>query len=287
MLKRILKLLLLPVAILLLLVIYPIWFLFATIINLTNRKYARVINGKLQTPVVFYEHPVTKRIVVFVSTIHIAEQSYYAALYKLISSLEGYKILFEGVGKLTPEEKRALKKKEKEISLQFDFIFRLIRKISEMLSLQGQKEGLFYPPSWINTDIRQSELIRLFVEQNITLIKREKQFEKLLRKKSNRSMIKWTVNKLLINLTPILVLSLILRRNKRAEKKLILDHRNIIAVMGINEYLKDSNIVTIWGAAHLPGIEKELLKNGFRKFRKEWFTAYTDRNYSIFDSFKK
>src|SRR3989344_4305362 len=275
---------------LLLLAIYPFWLLFAKVTNLIGVKGIRNTSGKLQTPEVFYEHSVTKRIVAFVQVIHIAEPAYYAAIQELIDSLKGYKILFEATGKLSPQEEQALTQKEKDISSQFDFIFDLMKKINELMSLQYQKDGLTYSASWINTDMRLYDLIRAFAQQDISLIKKGRDIDDPFTEEFGQTVARWFINKLFSRFIPVgVVLSVVAfsSRDKRVAKRLILDARNEIAFQGINEYLKDSDIVTIWGAAHLSGIEKCLKKSGFREVRREWFTAYTVRDYSLFDAIKK
>ena len=270
-----------------LLAVYPFWLVFVKIANLIGVNGIRNINGKLQTPVVFYEHPVTKRIVAFVAAIHIGEPAYYAKIQKLIDSLtlKSYKILFEGIGKMSPQEEETLTPKEQEVAKQFRFVFDLIQKIAEVMSLQLQKEGLTYASSWVNTDMKLYDLIRSFARKNIDLVdlNKEKNIDRLSNE-SGQAIMRWLINKLFNRFVPLSIIFAIttfFSKNKRLAQKLILDDRNKIAVQGINEYLRDSNIVTIWGAAHLAGIEKQLKRAGFREIRREWFTAYTVKNYSL------
>jgi len=275
---------------LILLAIWPFWLLFVKIVNLIGVKGIRNKNGEFQTPVVFYEHPITKRIIAFVATIHIGEPAYYVALQELIDSLKGYKVFFEGVGKLSLQEERSLTEKERSIARQFDFIFSLIRKFTDVMSLQSQKEGLIYTSSWVNIDIKLYDLIQSFAQRDICLVKEEMDFGKLFSDKLDQAIMRWIFNKLLNRFVPVAVIFAIIvlvLRKKRVAKKLILDVRNEIAFRGISEHLDDSNIVMIWGAAHLRGIEKRLKQAGFREVRREWFTAYTVRDYSFLDIFKK
>ncbi len=58
--------------------------------------------------------------------------------------------------------------------------------------------------------------------------------------------------------------------------KVILDDRNKLAVRGIMyclDTLGMDNVLAIWGAAHLPGIDKILKSKGFKEERKFWHTA--------------
>lgn len=273
-----------------LLILYPFWQLFAWTVNLVGVKGIRNTSGNIETPVVFYEHPETKRRVVFIATIHLAEAKYFAALQQLIRSLSGYKILFEGVGKLSPQEKRALTEKERGVAKQFDYIFVIVREIGEMMSLQYQKEGLAYEPSWVNNDIRMYNLVQLFAQHDIRLLKKEMDFDKLFGDESAQLFTRWFVNKLFGQFVPVSVIVGILSffsRNNRLAKKCILETRNEEAIRGINVHLAEGDVVTIWGAAHLRGIEKRLKQTGFREVRREWFTAYHVRDDSLLECLHK
>ncbi len=273
-----------------LLVLYPFWRLFAWTINLIGVKGMRNTGGNIETPVVFYENPETKRKIVFIATIHLAEPEYFALLQRLIESLSDHKILFEGVGKLSPQEEQALTKKERGVARHFDYIFGLMRKIGEVMSLQYQKEGLAYDSSWVNTDMRLYDLIRSFAQYDIRLLKKEKGLDELFGDESAQLFTRWFFNKLFSRFIPVVVIIgaiTFFSRDKRLAKKFILEARNEEAVRGIDIHLAEGNVVTIWGAAHLRGIEKRLKRAGFREVRCEWFTAYHIRDYSLLACLKK
>ena len=277
---------------LLLLVVSPLWFLFVRLTNLIGTNGPRRVNGKLQTPVIFYEHPVTKRIVVFVATIHLGEPEYFVELQKCIDSLVsgGYKVLFEGVQKLTPEEEECLTDKERRVSRQLQVLFELVQEIGKLMSLQYQKSGLTYDTTWINTDVSQYDLIRLLVSQNVTLLKKEKGVEELFNDEVGKLAVRWLVNKLFdqfIAFAVIAYVASLFLPNKRKLRRIILDNRNEVGLRGINECLSRSNVVTIWGAGHLRGIEKSLKGYGFREIRREWFTVYNIRSYGLLDLLKE
>ncbi len=272
-----------------LLILYPFWRLFVWAINLIGVKGIRNTGGNLETPVVFYEHPKTMRKIVFIATIHLAESEYFAALQRLIESLSGYKILFEGVGKLSPQEEQALTKKERDVARHFDYIFGLMSKIGAVMSLQYQKEGLAYDSSWVNTDMCLYDLIQLFAKYDIRLLKK-KELNDLFDDESARLFTRWSINKLFSRFVSVAVVIDALTffsKNKRLLKKFILESRNEEAVRGIDMYVAKGNVVTIWGAAHLHGIEKRLKQAGFREVRREWFTAYHIRDYSLLACLKK
>lgn len=290
--KRLFVLICVGITFLLFLAFYPLWFLFVKIVNFIGKKNIRSANGKIQTPVVFYEHPITKRIVVFVAMIHIGESEYYTTIQELINSLKGYKILFEGTNSLSREEELALTPKEKEVADQFNAVFGLMKEFCELMSLQHQKEGLTYSTSWVNTDMKLYDLIQTFTQQDICLMKNSENIDGLFtaEKEFEQFITRWVINKILKNFVAIGVIfaiNTLFSKNKRAVKRLILDARNEIAFKAIVEHLKDGDVVTIWGAAHLPGIEKYLKKFGFKEVQRKWFTAYKVRNYSFLDAVKK
>jgi hypothetical protein len=69
-------------------------------------------------------------------------------------------------------------------------------------------------------------------------------------------------------------------------EEFILESRNEVAMRGIESYLPEGDVASIWGAAHLRGIGKSLKRAGFREVRREWFTAYHDRPYSLLECLK-
>ncbi len=70
---------------------------------------------------------------------------------------------------------------------------------------------------------------------------------------------------------------------KRKMQKVIIGIRDVIAADAIitSALTEGKNVVSLWGAGHLPGIEKRLKKSGFRKVQTEWRTAFVKRPYSF------
>lgn len=273
---------------LILVILYPFWRLFSWVVNIIGVKGIRNTNGVVQTPVVFYEHPETKKQVVFVATIHVAEGEYFTQLQHFIELLVNHKVLFEGVGKLSQEEEKGLTEKELSVSRHFDYIFSLVSKMGEVMLLQHQKQGMVYSSDWINTDMRRLELVKLFAYHNIRILSKEKNLDHIFREESIQ-ITRWFVNKLFSRFVSVVVVMSLLTffsRKRRLVKKIIVEARNEEAMRGINTHLVESNVVTIWGVEHLRGIEKRLKKDGFRETRREWFTAYRIREYSLFQAIR-
>ena len=273
-----------------LLIILPLLFLFSKLISFIGLKEMRKVSGKIQTPVVFYEHPGTKKIVALVATIHIAEQEYFDNLQKIINDLgaNGYKVLFEKVGKLTPEEEQSFTPKERGIWKQLDFLSSIIQHLADIMSLKHQSSGLTYGPSWINTDMKMHDVIRLLADHDVDFFK-GKDIKSFKIDKSNEAQIKWLFDKIFCHFILVMIIASVIGRFSKRDKgmkKVILERRNDIAFKGITEHLPNHNVVSIWGAAHLRGIEALLKKEGFKEIRKEWFTAYHVRGYSFLDYLK-
>ena len=271
---------------------YLVWRLFSFVVNLICVKIVRNTDGKLETPIVFYEHPVTKRMVAFIAMIHLAEPEYYSALNRRIKLLSGYKILFEGIGRLSKRENKFLTQEERDVFHDFDSRLKLLKKIGNIMLLKYQKDkgGLFYDLSWVNNDIRLYDFIKSSAKQNLCFVKEEKKLYASLDDESMQLFSKWLNNMMFSQFLPAIVVANIIGfffKNERLINKLILDARNEEAMRGINKYLAKGNVALIWGAMHLVGIGKELKRAGFREVRREWFTAYHVRDYHLFESLKK
>ncbi len=276
------------------LAVYPLWFLFSALVNRVGLDGVRMANGKLQVAVVFYRQPVTKREVVFVATIHLAEVGYFKELEKLIDPLEagGYKVLFEMIKKIDQEEQESLTEEEQKILAEFESIRKFAQKIGEILSLQHQRDGLNYSDSWVNTDMSRRELVKWFLGRKIHLVKREREDmdEFFDDDESHRLIVRYVIVKLFNQIMPISLIGylagLLFERGRRA-REVILEHRNKIGFNGIAENIACGNVVTIWGAAHLRGIGRRIKKVGFREYKREWFTAYHQPKFSLFDLIKE
>lgn len=272
-----------------LVLLYPFWLLFAKIANYIGFKNMRNVDGKLQTPIVYYENPQTNRVVVFIATFHYADAAYYAAIQEVIDSLKGYKVLYEGVGKLSSKEELSLTMVEQKIAEEFNKAFQAMEKIGSIMELTNQRDGLAYNDSWLNTDMSMYHMIWKFGQKDLNLLERSPNFEELLDDKMEHGIARWLINILLNRAVPLAVILNILMffsKNNRDVRSLVLDARNEIAIDAIFKNLIDGNVATIWGAGHLPGIEKILVNQGFREVRRDWFTVYTKRKYSVLDTFK-
>lgn len=269
-------------------VLYLPWQLFALAVKPIGHKVIRNRRDKLETPVVYYEHPITRRVVIVITSIHIGEAEYFAALQRFIDSLTGFQILFERIGRLTPAEEVSLTDEERGVYDYFIYSGLRTRKIAQIMSLVFQGDGLSYPTSWVNTDLSLYELIKRFVAQGICRKREPGDPNELFNDEFSRLLIRWLLNGMLQCFVPVaIVFTLCTRFSKdgRRAKKLIVGDRNIVAWQGIKEHLSTGNVATIWGAEHLFGISTYLKRAGFRETHRLWFTAYHIRSYSFWECF--
>src|SRR3989339_1383708 len=169
-----------------------------SLIMLLHNHGVRNVSGELQTSVVYYEHRVTGRKVVFIGSIHIADAQYFDQIQRVIDSLSpDHKILFEGVSALSQAEKASLSRKQKKVLRHFRHVFVLIKRIAEMMSLRHQKDGLKYEASWVNTDMRLYDLVKVFSQHDLYLVhKKTGNMDELGADAQGKALTKWFINKM-------------------------------------------------------------------------------------------
>jgi len=263
-------------------VIFSIGFILTRLISLIlgYLKIGSVLSleNKILTPVIHLKNHQTDKEIVLVGMMHIGDKEYYQQVQKLIDSFLGYKILYEGIKKLSEEEISKLSPKEVKIFKKIEKNMNDRSVIAALLRIQDQKKGLLYDPHWICTDMTLFEFIKRLLESKTDsmftsetrLPKKLAKFEKLL--------FAWMFDLALERMSGIMLFAKffgLFSKKERSLEKLIVHDRNIIAINSILAHVKDFNVVSIWGAAHLPGMVKELKKNGFRQEKKSWLVAYT------------
>ena len=260
-------------------IVYPFILLFSFISNKigTEHAYNRTINGRLETPIVFYENPTTKRKFVLILTIHMGIPEYFNNIQKVIDSLDGYDILFEGVGELTEEDKLKFTDTEKEVADQLEFLFTLIDKLRKLMGLQDQREGLSYDSSWINNDIAMYDLIHELAKHDLQNLKINIDFDNIEKDERIKKLYILILRKAMNNLPMILkfisMLSLFSKKYRQSDGAIV-DTRNDNAIRIIRKHLKMNNVATIWGAAHYDGLDKYLRNDGFIEVDRKWFAAF-------------
>lgn len=249
------------------------------------------LNQKILVPVIHMYNPLTHKRVILIGVMHIANKEYYQKIQQIVDALNGYKILYEGLGKITVAEELLLSNDEKNLYEKMQRVMQHRTIIAALLKIQGQRDGLRYDDSWINTDMSLFSFIKKIHERKLNLFKSENDFKVDFKKKSDHLGLVWMLDIVFMRMSAIMLLSNLFSffsTKKRKENQLIVKERNAIALSGIFKEVKDSNVVSIWGAAHLPGMVHELKKAGFKQKEKHWFVAYTapkGRFKNFFNSF--
>ncbi len=259
-------------------------------------KSIRKKNNIIQTPIISYSRPADRRKIALMGTIHIAEKEYFSILQNIIGHFEnkcGFKILYEG---LRPDEDPSNNEEEKKIWSQMERFFNMLNFASERSGLAYQMNGLEYQnnkENWVNSDMQAGELIRLLAADGITSKEIDKFFPAFERAGSFLNNIRlselfpYIMDFCLRNMGLLALLSYFLP-NRSPILKHIIESRNRVALQKIKEYLQlGDNILAIWGASHLRGLEKGIKKMGFRKLDTLWVDAYHIRGLKMPKGAKK
>jgi len=208
-----------------------------------------------------------------VSTMHVAEQGYFVSLQQHISAATGYRILYEMVGKLSPEEKALLTEAEEEVLKELEQIKWVTALLCEITGLQPQQLGVL--PSWVNTDMTAYALIRRMAEERVHLFRKNSRLATLALSDRDRMSINFFIRALLSWIIPLLLLMRLTTCGKRRSmlRIIIVQERDAIAFKGITEHALAADVISIWGAEHISGIHRMLKRAGYKKTRREWFTA--------------
>ena len=264
----------------------PLILLLSWPISVFGTSTGRTRKGILQIPVRFYQHKKTRRKVILVGVIHIGKLNYYKRIQALIDKVasEGYHILYEAVGKMDEKDIKKLPKKQRVIVYQMISISSFMKDMSIKLfdnnDVVYQKHGLEYPDWWVRTDMDTSQISSLFAEADVSFIEEKndpdcnflddtpKEFVGII-----RTIFSSTI-KLLPGISLLCSFFNRFNREKRFRNYVIITMRDEIAVKGILQYAETQNVLSIWGAGHLPGIHKHLCAAGYQHTATDWFDAF-------------
>lgn len=263
----------------------PILLALCFTISIIGTKKGRTRNGVMQTPIRHYQHPQTGRIVILVGVIHVGRKSYYQSIQKLIDTKanQGYRILYEGVGKLTPEDIAKLPPDQRAIVEQMLGVPLVMNELVNILGetdFSFQKNGLEYPDWWIRTDMELNEVAQLFTIaginfwDNLSPKKVRRVFKKIAKSKSS-SFRKFflTLLKYGPGIYTLYAIRAHFNQNKKAFHEIVITKRDAVAAAGILTHTEHTHVLSIWGAGHVPGIERHLFENGYLLMATEWKDA--------------
>lgn len=231
----------------------------------------RIRKNAIEMPIIFLEDG-CKREVILVGACHISDQDYFSNVQFFLDSHEkkGYKILFEMVGAVSRKEKKMLVGRARRLFYGFNKLFGYIGQIPVLLGATYQKTGIKYSDSWINTDISIGDLVKRLAAAGV------KPFQVPDVDMTNATVqmvLRLFFNYGMGNIMAVMTIMPLICKRDNGFQSVILDYRNEVAVQGIVDHI-DHNVISFWGAAHLPGMVKLLQKHGFKEVRKEWIPAY-------------
>lgn len=282
-LKNVAGLLTTCVLVLVMLTMYP----FLWILSYIGSSYSRTRGGVLQTAVKHYVNHATGRKVTLVGAIHVGKTAYYEQMQQLIDKAEtaGAAILYEGVGKIDEEDIGRLPADQREIVHQMHTAFKGMERFGETFfedDVVYQKKGLQYKDDWVRTDLDMDHVSSLFAEAEIDFLGVKDLDVEQQKDLSNvpvevlgalRTFFA-TVIKLLSGIAQVRLYAGGWTRKSRMTNHIIITMRDEVGAKGILQQVHTSDVLSIWGAAHLPGIEQYLLQAGFSLEETEWLDAF-------------
>lgn len=226
-----------------------------------------------------------------VGMVHLAKWWYFDKVCSLAKELEqkGYRVLYEFL-RVLPEDLEKLNDKEKVLNREILAYRQLHRKIAGVLDLEYQFDtelGSRAPDSWVCNDMMGQEFFQKMIEKNVPLAPEAEKIGELI-DRADKQLVRWFMERILLDSPAIFFLTKIIYKifpKRREALEIVLDRRNEVAARKILEEVDAGNdVVSTWGAAHLPGIGKLLEANNFVRVKEEWFVAYYGQNYSFWKS---
>ena len=256
------------------------WLVLRTVSPWLSPPDIRVRWRRVKAPILTFTHPKSSRRVVLIGTAHIADEAYWRRLRAEINELEwqGAKVCYECVCRPSEAEVANLSQAEQEAyrgSLRYG---ELSKRLFELTGLQYQLRTLPYSaPGWVNTDVSWVELMRALravgLDDDRALI--EEVLGWLLAHRFTVHLAPWAIDRIL-EVMPALsyVTSQWKSEDSFRRDQLIVEWRSDVGVQGIVEAARDSDVVSIWGAGHVPGIRARLLSLGYHEVgRPKWLVA--------------
>ncbi len=244
----------------------------------------RIENERLETPLVEFHNPLTGSNIGVVGMIHVAKRPYYKFIsdYTAIQQERGATVHFERVRLSNAEELGLV---EPEISQSVRRFRAAITRVPEVmavsLNLTSQREGIDYQPEWQNHDSSDLELVSMLGHSAVNRVAAINRVVSML-----DCVVPLQYKRRALNLGFQLLSQIDLEQAKKTKAKqhfdsVVIDHRNNIALAAVEKLLTDqpdSNIVMLWGSAHLPGIGAGLQKLGYAATRRFWLPAFSTAN---------
>lgn len=266
---------------------------------------------QLSTPILSYEGK-DGNVVELVGAVHVAEKEYYERLNKLFTTY--HLLFFEMVGGeclqrvaylekkvdrskplwgLTLEEAREwnqlqrmgeIVKKQNEAGL-IKYIGGMYKKMAQALNIDSQTEAIDYSPAhFVHADMSHSEFVEAQEQANESLASIA--FDEVWRNLKDQKAYKGNDMKLLSdflagNMTGVkneIIKILASTSNESMKDTVILEGRNKKCFEIFDEVMSENKAPRVgifYGAAHLPGMHKEMLNRGYRLTNVRWEVAWS------------
>lgn len=244
----------------------------------------------LQTAVVSYESPKKVR-VDLVGAIHIADKSYFDALNLRFKSYDA--VLYELVGPAFSERAKAQEKPSAD-QQRLAWVGQLQAKMKEVLKLHGQLDCIDYnAKNFVHADMDTSQFTESQEEKNesfltlylkAVLAQKDAQAKsgvdsdaaglmmllKLLTSKDSSTGLKRMIAEQFDTVEDIMA------GVESGNGTTLVGERNRVALEVMDKQVAagKKHLAIFYGAAHLGDMEERLLKQGFKRVKVEWLTAW-------------
>ena len=239
-------------------------------------EYLRRQGRCLQTPQRVYVHPDTGRTITLIGMMHVGEPRYYTDVKAAVAECEagGAVIHCEGSGKrLADESLIGLTPAEAELIQELQRGERLKAQRLPMFGWVEQLTALApFPETWQFIDLGRVEVIRMTGTDEL-----------LRNTRRTNNLMDWADDDTKTPYVCRISIALGFRQHAsdspRIQRKLTLpihqvlvEHRNKLAMDAVHATRQD--VVLLWGAKHLPGMEADLRDHGYQRVAETWRTAF-------------
>ena len=237
-----------------------------------RRRALRVRRGKVETVVRVFEAPCGGRFLHLVGTMHLGDAAYFATLSALLADLTvaGSAVHYERIRRaddadVTDDERDQLDR------IDASGYPKALDAFVGVLGLKLQGECLALPPGARNVDVTDVELLRslgweryrrLLARPDLTLDERAAPLA--------RAMFGF----LLKHGRALDRLRALSRRQRRSNRFLIGERNRLALAEGVRE-LAQHDVALVWGTAHLPGMARDLRRQGYRLRAERWLRVCT------------
>jgi hypothetical protein len=237
-------------------------------------------NALLQPAATTYEKDGVK--VTLLGAVHIADKAYFADLNKRFKSYD--RVLFEMIGGDKLGQTQTQEQEGVEKKAELSALGNAYKMISTFLKLTDQKTEIDYTAkNFVHADLTIEEFQELQEERGESILGFAMKAAQNSDTKNQPSTI--ALMQALMsdntNKAKLLFIDALAGGDEAMaglmQQSVIITDRNAKALQILDVEIKKGhkNLGVFYGAAHFPDIEKSLLKQGYKKTRQEWITAWS------------